>query len=311
MELEEKTALIKVMEKDAERMEQQLKELKDTIEIINLEKKDLENNNRTLVENQAVLLDKFNNAVIQLEKKQETLSELETLGIKLRAEIQPLEYMKDNLEKKISAFKDCNKIQLERIECLENINEELKNELKKNQIDFSEIKSLQQDNWTLKNELLNTEKFKLEITEKLEELKNECDQLKNRNRALMNDVANLKLDKDRLKSELEKNIELHRDELIGYQNLLAEEQNNKHHINMKLLKTIEELTNQVSEQEKLMSSIQENKESKLFVNYHVSHEVYYQNLVSDEMTSTFSDFAPENITSNSVRSIFLFVLLLS
>lgn len=255
------------MEKDAEHMEQQLKELKDTIETLNLEKKDLENNNRALVENEAVLLDKLNNAIIQLEKKQETLAELETLGIKLRAEIQPLEYMKDNLEKKISAFKDCNKIQLEKIECLENVNEELQNEcnlLKKNQIDLNDIKSLQQDNWTLKNELLNTEKFKLEVAEKLEELKNEYDQLKNKNMDLMHDIENLKLDRDRLKRELEKNIELHRDELIGYQNLLAEEQDNKYHVNMKLLKTIEELTNQVSEQEKLMSSLQENKECKLF-----------------------------------------------
>lgn len=264
------------MEKDTERMKQQLKELKDTIEILNLEKQDLENNNRALVENEAVLLDKFNNAVIQLEKKQETLAELETLGIKLRAEIQPLEYMKDTLEKKISAFKDCNKIQLERIECLENINEELKsecNQLKKNQIDLNEIKSLQQDNWTLKNELLNTEKFKLEVAEKLEELKNEYDQLKNKNVALNNNIENLKLDKDRLKSELEKNIELHRDELIGYQNLLAEEQNNKHLVNMKLLKTIEELSNQVSEQQKLMTSIQENKECKFFFNILISHEL--------------------------------------
>lgn len=285
LELEEKTALIKVMEKDAERMEQQLKELKDTIEMLNLEKQDLENNNRALVENEAVLVDKFNNAVIQLEKKQETLAELETLGIKLRAEIQPLEYMKDNLEKKISAFKDCNKIQLERIECLENINEELKNEcnqLKKNQIDFNEIKSLQQDNWTLKNELLNTEKFKLEVAEKLEELKNEYDQLKNKNIVLINDIANLKLDKDRLKSELEKNMELHRDELIGYQNLLAEEQDNKHHVNMKLLKTIEELSNQVSEQQKLMTSIQENKECKLF---YYSYKIYYLEFL---LTSGFS-----------------------
>jgi len=206
--------------------------------------------------------------VTNLDKKQETLAELETLGVKLRAEIQPLVYMKDILEKKITAFKDFNKIQSERIECLENINAELVNEcdyLKKNQKDLEEVKSLQQDNWTLKNELLNTEKFKVEVSEKLEELKNEYDALKSKNLALKDDVENLKLDKHRLKNELENNEELHANELVGYQNLLAEEQNKKHQINMELLKTIEELTSQASEQQQLMSGIQENKECKLII----------------------------------------------
>ncbi|KAL4107286.1 hypothetical protein QTP88_017654 [Uroleucon formosanum] len=282
LELEEKNALIKVMEKDTEHMDQQLKELKESIKMLNLEKIALEDHNHTLVENETILTDKLNDALTHLDKKQETLAELETLGVKLRAEIQPLVYMKDILEKKILAIKDCNKIQSERIECLENMNEELLNEcdhLKKNQKDLDEIKSLQQDNWTLKNELLNTEKFKVEVAEKLEELKNEYDLLKSKNLALIDDIENLKLDKYRLKNELEKNKELHADELIGYQNLLAEEQNKKHQINMELLKTIEELTIQASEQQQLMSGVQENKES--------------------EVTCTFSDFGSENFTSNT------------
>lgn len=266
LELEEKTALINVMEKDTERMEKQIEELKETIKVLNSEKNALENQNCALIDKEAVLAEEFNNAVTQLEKKQETLSELETLGIKLRAEIQPLEYMKDYLEKQISAFKDCNKIQLERIECLENINEELMSEcdrLKRNEKDLDLIKSLQQDNWTLKNELLNAEKFKAEVAEELDELKNEYDQLKNKNLLLTNDVDNLKLDKNRLKSELEKNQELHNDELIGYQNLLTEEQNKKHKVNMEMLKTIEELTNhQVLDQQKFVSGLPENKECK-------------------------------------------------
>ncbi|KAL5235793.1 hypothetical protein ACI65C_003203 [Semiaphis heraclei] len=281
LELEEKNALIKVMEKDTELMDQQLKELKESIKRLTFEKNALEDHNHTLIENETILTDKLNDALTHLDKKQETLAELETLGVKLRAEIQPLVYMKDILEKKISAFKDCNKIQSERIECLENINSELLNEcdnLKKNQKDLEEIKSLQQDNWTLKNELLNTEKFKVEVAEKLEELKNEYDVLKSKNLALLDDIENLKLDKYRLKNELEKNEELHADELVGYQNLLAEEQNKKHQINMELLKTIEELTSQASEQHQLMSGIQETKEL--------------------EVTCTFSDFGSENFTSN-------------
>lgn len=254
------------MEKDSERMDKQIEELNEAIKVLNSEKNALENQNCALIDKEAVLADEFNNAVTQLEKKQETLSELETLGIKLRAEIQPLEYMKDYLEKQISAFKDCNKIQSERIECLENINEELMNEcdrLKKNQKDLDLIKSLQQDNWTLKNELLNAEKFKVEVAEKLEELKNDYDLLKNKNLILTNDVDNLKLDKNRLKSELEKNQELHNDELIGYQNLLTEEQNKKHQVNMDILKTIEDLTNhQALDQHKFVSDLQENKECK-------------------------------------------------
>lgn len=253
------------MEKDAENMEQQLKELKETINILKADKINLENCNRTIAESKAVLADKFNDVVNQLENKQQTLAELETLHVKLRAEIQPLEYMKDNLEKKMSAFKDCNRIQSERIQCLENMNEELIvecDQLKMNQKDLDEIKSLQQDNWTLKSELLNTEKFKVEVAEKLEELKNEYDQLKIKNLALIDDIENLKLEKSHLKNELEKNKELHTEELIGYQNLLAEERNKKHEVNMELLKTIEELTNQASEQQKLISSIQENKECK-------------------------------------------------
>lgn len=268
LELEEKNALIKVMEKDTELMDQQLKELKESIKRLTFEKNALEDHNHTLIENETILTDKLNDALTHLDKKQETLAELETLGVKLRAEIQPLVYMKDILEKKISAFKDCNKIQSERIECLENINSELLNEcdnLKKNQKDLEEIKSLQQDNWTLKNELLNTEKFKVEVAEKLEELKNEYDVLKSKNLALLDDIENLKLDKYRLKNELEKNEELHADELVGYQNLLAEEQNKKHQINMELLKTIEELTSQASEQHQLMSGIQETKECKLII----------------------------------------------
>ncbi|XP_015379167.1 PREDICTED: putative leucine-rich repeat-containing protein DDB_G0290503 isoform X2 [Diuraphis noxia] len=281
LELEEKNALIKVMEKDTELMDQQLKELKESIKTLTFEKNALENHNHTLIENETLLTDKLNDALTHLDKKQETLSELETLGVKLRAEIQPLVYMKDVLEKKISAFKDCNKIQSERIDCLENINSELLNEcdnLKKNQKDLEEIKSIQQDNWTLKNELLNNEKFKVEVNEKLEKLKNENDVLKSKNLALIDDIENLKLDKYRLKNELEKNEELHADELVGYQNLLAEEQNKKHQINMELLKTIEELTIQASEQHQLMSGIQENKEL--------------------EVTCTFSDFSSENFTPN-------------
>jgi len=267
LELEEKNAIIKVMEKDTERMDQQLKELKESIKKLNLENNALKEHNHTLVENETILTDKLNEALSNLDKKQETLAELETLGVKLRAEIQPLVYMKDILEKKISAIKDCNKIQLERIECLENTNGELLNEcnhLKKNQKDLEEIKSLQQDNWTLKHELLNTEKFKVEVNEKIEELINEYDVLKSKNLTLINDIENLKLDKHRLKNELEKNEELHADELIGYQNLLAEEQNKKHQVNMELLKTIEELTSRASEQQILMSGIQENKECKPF-----------------------------------------------
>lgn len=263
MELEEKNALIKVMEKDAELMDQQLQDLKENIKILNSEKINLEQRNDTLIENESLLADKLNDALIQLEKKQETLAELETLGVKLRAEIQPLVYMKDNLEKKISAFKDCNRVQSERIECLENINEDLKKEcddLKKNQVDLNEIKSLQHDNWTLKNELLNIEKYKVDVSEKLEELKNHYDQLKIKNDTLTNDIESLQFDKNCLKKELEKNKEFYADELAGYRNLLAEEQNKKHHVNMELLKTIEELTNQASEQQNLMSSIQENRE---------------------------------------------------
>lgn len=265
LELEEKTALIKVMEKDAERMDQQLKELKESMQMLNDKIIELENHNCALVENKMILVDKYNDALTQLENKQETLAELEKLVVKLRAEIQPIENMKDNLEKKISAFKDCNRIQSERIQCLENINNDIINEcehLKKNQKDLNEIKSLQQDNWTLKNELLNTEKFKIDIAKSLEELKNEYDQLKIKNAALIEDIENLKLDKDRLKSELKKNEELYTEELIGYQNLLAEERNKKHHVNMELLKTMEELTNQASEQQQFMCGIEENKECK-------------------------------------------------
>lgn len=256
------------MEKDSERIEQELKELKETISSLKLEKDALENRNSALVENENEFADKFNSVVNQLQKKQETLAELETLGVKLRAEIQPLEYMKDNLEKKISAFKECNKLQSERIECLENINKELTNEcdhLKNNLKALDQMKSLQQDNWTLKNELLNTEKFKAEIGEKMEELKSEYDQLKSKNLTLLNSIESLKLDKNRLKSELEKNEELHSVELAGYQKLLTEEQNKKHLVNMGLLKTIEELTNQTSEQQKLMSSLHESKECKLII----------------------------------------------
>lgn len=265
LELEEKTALIKVMEKDAERMDQQIKELKESIQMLNSKIISLENHNCALVENEMILVDKYNDALTQLENKQGTLAELEKLVVKLKAEIQPIEYMKDNLEKKMSAFKDCNRIQSERIQCLENINNDLIGEceyLKKNQKDLDEIKSLQQDNWTLKNELLNTEKFKIDIAKKFEELKNEYDQLKIKNTALIEDIESLKLDKDRLKSELENNEELYTEELSGYRNLLAEERNKKHHVNMELLKTMEELTNQASEQRKLMCGIEENKECK-------------------------------------------------
>lgn len=268
LELEEKNSLIKVMEKDAERMDQQLVELKETIKVLNLEKTTLENQNHVLTENEMILSEKFNDVVTQLEKKQETLNELETLGIKLRAEIQPLEYMKNNLEKKISAFKDFHNVQSERIKCLENMNEKLNEEcdrLKNNQKHLEEIQSLQQDNWTLKNELLGTEKFKVEVAEKLEQLKNEYDQLKSNNLTLMDNIENLKLDKDRLKNELKRNEELHIEELNGYRNLLAEEQNKKHLTNMDLLKTIGELTNQTSEQHQLISGIQENKECMLII----------------------------------------------
>ncbi|XP_025420467.1 COP1-interactive protein 1-like [Sipha flava] len=208
LELEEKNSLIKIMEKDAERMDQQLAEFKEITKILNVEKLALESHNRALIENEMILTEKLNDVVTQLENKQETLNELETLGVKLRAEIQPLEYMKNNLEKKISEFKDCNNIQSEKIKCLEKINEELINErdhLKKNQKDLEELKSLEHDNWTLKNELLNTEKFKVEVAEKLEELKNEYDQLKSNNLTLMDNIKNLKLDKDRLKWKWLKN----------------------------------------------------------------------------------------------------------
>jgi chromosome segregation ATPase len=268
LELEEKNSLIKIMEKDAERMDQQLAEFKEITKILNVEKLALESHNRALIENEMILTEKLNDVVTQLENKQETLNELETLGVKLRAEIQPLEYMKNNLEKKISEFKDCNNIQSEKIKCLEKINEELINErdhLKKNQKDLEELKSLEHDNWTLKNELLNTEKFKVEVAEKLEELKNEYDQLKSNNLTLMDNIKNLKLDKDRLKNELKRNEELHINELNGYRNLLNEEQNKKHQTNMELLKTIGELTNQASEQHQLISGIQENKECKLII----------------------------------------------
>lgn len=274
LELEEKTSLIEVMEKNSKCLDQQLIELKETIQIINSEKIALENHNQALLKNESNLVDKFNAVVIQLEKKQETLIELETLGVKLKAEIQPLEYMKDYLEKKMSAFKECNKIQSERIECLENINKELQNEcnrLKKNQTNLDEIKSLQQDNLILKNELLNTEKFKLEVAEKLEELKNEYDLVKSKNLNLINDIEKLNTDKDRLKRELEKTEELHTEELCGYQQLLAEEQNKKHQANMELLKAFEELTNHASsEQEKLISDIQENTECKLILHFNIN-----------------------------------------
>lgn len=253
------------MEKDAENMDQQIKELKKNINVLNSDKTTLENHNRSLINSEVALADKLNNVMIQLENKQETLAELETLHVKLRAEIQPLEYMKDNLENKMSAFKDCNRIQSERIQCLENINKELIvecNQLKMNQKNVDEIKSLQQDNWTLKNELLNSEKYKGDIAKKLEELKNECDKLKSKNVALTDDIEHLKLEKNRLKIELDKNKEFHTEELIGYQNLLTEERNKKHQVNMELLKTMEELTNQASEQQKLISDIEENKESE-------------------------------------------------
>lgn len=270
LELEEKNSLIKVMEKDAECVNQQLIDLKETIKMLSLEKTALENHNHALIENEVILTDKLDDLVTQLEKKQETLNELETLGVKLRAEIQPLEYMKNNLEKKISAFKDCNNVQSERIKYLENINDELINkcdQLKKNQKDLEEMHSLRQDNWTLKNELLNTEKFKVDVAEKLDELKDEYDKLKSSNLTLMDNIESLKLDRDRLKNELKSNEELHTEELNGYRNLLAEEQNKKHHTNMELLKTIGELTNQASEQQQLISGIQENKDCKLFSIY--------------------------------------------
>jgi len=47
LELEEKNAIIKVMEKDSERMDQQLKELKESIKMLTCEKIALEDHNRT------------------------------------------------------------------------------------------------------------------------------------------------------------------------------------------------------------------------------------------------------------------------
>lgn len=56
----------------------------------------LVNRNSALVENENEFDDKFNDVVNQLEQEQETLAGLETQCVRLRAESQPLEYLKDN-----------------------------------------------------------------------------------------------------------------------------------------------------------------------------------------------------------------------
>lgn len=244
-----------MIENDAEHTEQESKELKKTNEILNLEKKYLENENRVLVKNEAVFVDRLNNVVKQLEKKQETITKLETLGKKLRAEIQPLQCIKDNLEKKLSTYIDYNQTQLEKIECLNVINAELKTErdriLEVNQNNLDEIKTLQRDERALKKELLSIDKFKSDVEE-----------LKNKNVVLLEDIDNLKFDKERLKSEFDKNLDLRRDELIRYQNMLAEERSKNRLIDIEHSKTVQELQSQVLEQQKRSCSKQENKERK-------------------------------------------------
>lgn len=256
---EEKVALFKVMENNAEHIKlQEFKELQEINEMLNLEKTYLESDYRALEKNQATLVEKFNSVVTQLEKKQETIAELKTLELKLIAEIHPLQCIKDNLEKKLSTFIDCNKAQLKRIECLEMINDELKNErdrfLEINQNNLDEIKYLQPENRTLKKELLNIEKYKSELKE-----------LNDKNCILLDDIDNLKSYNDRLKSELKNNFDLRRDELIRYQHLLAEERDKKHHMDTELLKTVKDLQLQVSKQQKCMCNKQDNKECKSLI----------------------------------------------
>lgn len=288
------------MEVNAEHMDRELKKLKEINEMLNLEKECLENENRVLQKNEAVFVDRLNNVVIQLEKKQETITKLETLGQKLRSEIQPLQCIKDNLEKKLSTYIDCNQTQLERIECLKMINEELKNErgrfLEIYQNNLDEIKSLQREVGALKNELFNFEKFKSEVEE-----------LKNKNVVLLKDIDNLKLDEERLKSKLEKNLDFRRDELISYKNMLAKEREKNSHIDIELSKTVKKLQLQVSEQQKQTCSEEENKKCKylmIFVLYTTcscKYNIFYYNCITAEMKRKISDFDTKNTTSDSVR----------
>ncbi|XP_050438776.1 putative leucine-rich repeat-containing protein DDB_G0290503 isoform X2 [Adelges cooleyi] len=282
LELENRNALIKIMEKDSEAMETQVKTLEENVQLLRVENSSLEERLSKLIENENLLTDKLNDALSEIEKKQITLKELETLGVKLRAEIQPLEFMKDNLEKKLASFKDCNKKQTEKIKFLENVNEELVyecNRLKDDQMKL--LKSLQHDNSTLKRELLQTEKFKMEVGEQIEELKNEYERLKSENVALREDIDNLMVDKSRLKHELAKMEELHAAELKGCRDLLADEQEQKHKTNMNLLRTIEELTNQATEHKYLLSSLEQNKDC--------------------ELTTSFSDFGSDKNTTDMVK----------
>ncbi|XP_050546934.1 protein Daple-like isoform X2 [Daktulosphaira vitifoliae] len=128
MELEKKNAVIKEMEIDTKIKENQIKTLKESTKLLYKEKTSLEKHIESLKENENLLDNKLSNALSEIEKKQETVKELETMGVQLRAEIQPLEYMKNSLEKKLGSFKKCNKIQSEKIKYLESNNIELLNE---------------------------------------------------------------------------------------------------------------------------------------------------------------------------------------
>ncbi|XP_050540908.1 uncharacterized protein MCAP_0864-like [Daktulosphaira vitifoliae] len=128
MELEKKNSVIKKMEIDTKIKENNIKTLKEDTELLYKEKTSLEKHIESLKGNENLLDNKLSNALSEIEKKQETVKELETLGVQLRAEIQPLEYMKKSLEKQLGSFKERNKIQSEKIKYLENINIKLINE---------------------------------------------------------------------------------------------------------------------------------------------------------------------------------------
>ncbi|XP_050546938.1 uncharacterized protein MCAP_0864-like isoform X5 [Daktulosphaira vitifoliae] len=128
IELEKKNAVIKEMEIDTKIKENQIKTLKEDTKLLYKEKTSLEKHIESLKENENLLHNKLSNALSEIEKKQETVKEIETLGVQLRAEIQPLEYMKNSLKKKLGYSKNCNKIQSEKIKYLESNNIELLNE---------------------------------------------------------------------------------------------------------------------------------------------------------------------------------------
>ncbi|XP_050547885.1 A-kinase anchor protein 9-like [Daktulosphaira vitifoliae] len=128
MELEKKNAVIKEMEIDTKIKENQIRTLKKDTKLLYKEKTSLEKHIESLKGNENLLDNKLSNALSDIEKKQETVKELETVGVQLRAEIQPLEYMKKSLEKKLGSFKECNKIQSKKIKYLESNNIELLNE---------------------------------------------------------------------------------------------------------------------------------------------------------------------------------------